>query len=60
VKSILEILPLDKAITHIAQMLHEHAGAEEWGTQQAVARWLETLACDLDDCARAVREGEET
>jgi hypothetical protein len=55
-RSILELLSLDEAIEYVAGALHEHASAQKWGTQTAVARYLETLALDLDDCVNALRE----
>jgi hypothetical protein len=54
-KSILDILPLDKAVNHIAKSLREHAEAEVWGTQEAVSKWLELLADDLDDCVKELK-----
>lgn len=55
-RSILEILSVDEAIEHIAGQLHQHAEpGNRWGTQEAVSRWLEHLAQDLDDCVEALR-----
>jgi hypothetical protein len=54
-KSILDVLPLDKAVNHIAKSLREHAEAEVWGTQEAVSKWLELLADDLDDCVKELK-----
>lgn len=55
-RSILEFLSVDEAVAHIAGLLHQHAEpGNRWGTQEAVSRWLETLALDLDDCVEALR-----
>jgi hypothetical protein len=55
-KSVLDILPLDEAVNKVALDLRMQAAPDNtWGSQEAVSKWLNILADDLDDCVKELK-----
>lgn len=55
-KSILDLLPLDEAINRVSLELRMQAAPDNtWGTQEAVSKWLNILADDLDECVKELK-----